>query len=150
MKLKFMILFFVILLQFACKTTTNQMVQKQKEGLWVEYDTLDVVYKTIGKYQQNNQIGTWKYYRNNKLIRKEKYYKDTCKTKFYHPNGKLQKKGYTTFEVKDHLNHWYYFGKWQYYDKNRHYLHSKYYYKGKPSDSAFTDYQENEMRFSTH
>lgn len=71
-----------------------------------------IIYKVVEKYRNNQEIGTWKYYNNNKLVRKEKYCNTTCKTRFYHNNGKLQKKGYTKLEVNNDSLHWYYYGKY--------------------------------------
>lgn len=149
-KLQFLVLIFPLFFLYSCKTNINQTINKQKQGLWIEYDTLDYVYKIVGKYKNDNEVGTWKYYNNNKLIRKEKYFKNRCKTKFYHSNGKLQKKGYTKSEVKNNLNHWYYYGEWKFFDKNRKYEKSKFYFKGKTSDSLKTDYEESIMRFRTN
>lgn len=140
----------VITSLFSCKSKINQTVNKQKQGLWIEYDTLEYIYKTVGKFKDNSEIGTWKYYYNNKLVRKEKYYKENCKTKFYYPNGRLEKKGYTKHEIKNNLNHWYYYGTWKYYDTTGKFINKKIYYKGKTADSLSQDYQEFKTRFKTN
>jgi antitoxin component YwqK of YwqJK toxin-antitoxin module len=115
-KLLFTIL--VIITIISCKTKINQMVNHQREGMWITTDTLDSIYVTKGRYRKGAEIGTWKYFYNNRLVQKEKYCKSICKTTFYYPNGKIMKKGTTKMESNAEGDHWYYFGKWSFYDKN--------------------------------
>ena len=138
-KLIFLFSFLVII---GCRTKLNQTINHQKEGLWIEYDTLQYVYKTVGKYHKNEQTGTWKYYYNSKLVRKEKYNKSICKTKLYYPNGKLEKKGYTQLDAKNDTLHWFYFGEWKFYNTNRKLVKSTIYTKGKTADSLNANHCE--------
>jgi antitoxin component YwqK of YwqJK toxin-antitoxin module len=134
-QLKYLFIIIIMVSILGCKSKINQLVNQQREGRWVTYDTLDYVYKTRGRYHNNEEIGTWKYYRKDILIRKDKYCKNICKTKFFHPNGRLQKKGCTKSETKKDSLHWFYFGKWKYYDLNRKLIKSAMYINGKTSDS---------------
>ncbi len=134
---------------FGCKTKLNQTIDKQKEGQWIQYDTLEYIYKVVGKYHKNEEIGTWRYYYNNKLVRKEKYNKNICKTKFYHSNGKLLKKGYTKLETKNNILHWFYFGNWKFYDSTRIFIKKVEYVNGKTKDSINANYSEIKMNFTS-
>jgi antitoxin component YwqK of YwqJK toxin-antitoxin module len=102
----------------SCKPKLNQMVNHQREGKWITTDTLDSIYTTKGRYRKGTEIGTWKYFYNNRLVQKEKYHKSICKTTFYYPNGKIMKQGNTKSESNATETHWYYFGKWYFYDKS--------------------------------
>lgn len=109
---------FILINCLSCKPKINQTVNNLPEGKWITIDTLDYIYKTKGKYHKGSEIGIWKYYNNNKLIRKEKYKRNLCKTTFYFSNGKKQKQGLTKLVVEDSLNHWFYSGKWKFYNQN--------------------------------
>jgi hypothetical protein len=53
------------------------------------------------------------------LIKKQRYHKTYCKTKFFHKNRKTRAKGITRLDEKPKEIHWYYSGIWKYYDKRR-------------------------------
>lgn len=108
--------FIVVTCIIACKSKTNQIINHKKEGKWITIDTLDYIYITKGKYQKGNEIGTWRQYCNGKLVKKEKYHKSTSNIKFYHPNGKIMKKGHTKSDHNAIEDHWYYYGKWYFYN----------------------------------
>jgi antitoxin component YwqK of YwqJK toxin-antitoxin module len=127
----------ILLISLGCKSiqkkqAVNQIINKQKQGIWIQVDTLNYIYKIVGKYINNQEVGTWKYYNNDKLVRKEKYKNNTCKTKFYHKNGKLFKKGFTEYETKKDSIHWYYFGKWKTYNEQGQLIETIKYIKGVP------------------
>jgi hypothetical protein len=110
---------FIIVGIFSCKSKVNQIVNHQREGKWITIDTLDSIYIAKGKYRMDNEIRTWKYFYNGKMVRKEKYKKrGVCKTKFYLSNGKIMKKGSTKLESNSKEDHWYYYGKWYFYNAN--------------------------------
>lgn len=111
------------------------MINNKQEGLWITSDTLDYLYTIKGKYSKGLEKGTWRYFKNNKLDRKEKYKKDKCLIKFYHTNGKIMKIGYTKFDKNDKETHWYYNGKWKYYDENNILIRINVFEKGKITDS---------------
>jgi antitoxin component YwqK of YwqJK toxin-antitoxin module len=102
----------------SCKPKINQIINKKREGNWITTDTLDKIYTSKGKYRNGFEIGKWKYYKENNLVKKEVYRKNFCKTTFYHPNGKVMKKGYTKFESNSNDDRWFYFGNWKFYDTN--------------------------------
>lgn len=110
------ILLISILFFLGCKTKINQVKNNLPEGKWVMIDTLEYPYITKGKYHKGKEIGTWKYTYNGKLDRKEKYKNGQCFTKFYYPNGKLMKKGYTQFDDNEKEAHWFYTGDWDFFN----------------------------------
>ncbi|WP_051590633.1 hypothetical protein [Flavobacterium daejeonense] len=101
----------------SCKSKINQTINNIPEGKWITIDTLDFIYTVKGKYRKGVEVGTWKSFNNRKLVKKEKYKKNLCKTTFYFPNGKKQKQGYTKLVVEDSLSHWFYSGKWRFYNQ---------------------------------
>ena len=113
---KYIYIIFVAIGIIGCKTRINQMVNNQREGRWKTTDTLDFVYISKGKYTKGREIGTWKYFYDGKLVRKEKYHDTICNMTFYHPNGKIMKKGKSKTESNSETIHWYYFGKWHFYN----------------------------------
>ena len=127
------ILLISILFFLGCKTKINQVKNNLPEGKWVMIDTLEHenIYITKGKFHKGKEIGTWKYTYNGKLDRKEKYKNGQCFTKFYYPNGKLMKKGYTQFEDNVKEAHWFYTGDWNYFNENGQLVSIKTFDKGK-------------------
>jgi antitoxin component YwqK of YwqJK toxin-antitoxin module len=113
---KFLFTIAVIISIMGCKSKINQMVNHQREGRWVTIDTLDSIYIVRGKYHKNTEIGTWKHIYNGRIVKKENYRNGVSKATFYHPNGKIMKRGYTKLESTAYEDHWYYFGKWSFYD----------------------------------
>ena len=98
---------------------TNQTINKKREGLWIEKNSLDSSnYKSVGHYKNDDPIKKWHYYLDGKIIKKEKYKKSYCKTKRYHENGKLQSKGKTVLDTSGKYAHWYYNEEWKFYDDN--------------------------------
>ncbi len=113
---KYIYIIFVAIGIIGCKTRINQMVNHQRECRWKTTDTLDFVYISKGKYSKGKEIGTWKYFYNGKLVRKEKYHYAICNMTFYHPNGKIMKQGKSKTESNSETSHWYYYGKWHFYN----------------------------------
>lgn len=116
---KLYFLFAVCLLILGCKT--NQIKYGQRDGIWIEEYSLDSIkndqnYKSKEIYHLGKPIRTWKYFKNNKLIRKESYKKDFCKVTFYYENGKIEKTGKTKVDVSQKETHWYYDGNWMFFD----------------------------------
>lgn len=115
---------------FGCKSKINQVKDNLREGKWVTVDSLGFKYTIKGKYHKGNEIGTWRYFENNKLIRKEKYKKNKCFTKFFYSNGKLMQKGFTELVNNDKETHWYYAGDWYYYNEKGQRISIKTFEKG--------------------
>ena len=115
-----LIIFFLIILLASCKTASiNQKVDKKKEGLWIEnYTNGSDEYKSIGKYHLDDPIKKWRYFLKGKIIKKEKYNHNICKTTNYFENGKIQSKGQTRTTTDSIETHWFYDGDWKYYDEN--------------------------------
>jgi antitoxin component YwqK of YwqJK toxin-antitoxin module len=124
------VLFCVFSIICGCKT--NQIVNKEREGRWIFSDTInDVVYKSRGKYKKGIEQKTWRYFANNKRIKKEKYKNGVCYTKNFFDNGRLKSKGKTQMITLNHEIHWFYFGDWQFYDESGKLTEVKKYEKGK-------------------
>ena len=113
----FYLLLIVSLSLLGCKT--NQMKNKLREGRWVEQYVQDgASYKSIGSYKKGDPIKKWRYYLDGKIIKREKYNGNTCKTIFYHENGKIQSRGISKIDTTGKYAHWYYSGDWLYYNEN--------------------------------
>lgn len=112
------VLFFTIILLFvSCKT--NQTVNGKREGKWKFTSTVnDTLYFQKGRYTNGIESGTWKAYKNKKLVSKEKYKGKIGYMTNYHLNGKIQSKGTTKIEETGKYFKWCLSGDWNYYDKN--------------------------------
>lgn len=128
-KIIFPILF---LLLISCKSkSTNQTINKKREGIWItEYELDSTKYKSIEYYKHNIPVKTWKEYVNEKKYKKEKYKSKICKVTFYHPNGKKESKGLTKQEISAKKSHWFYTGKWKFYSEKGKLIQIKNYEKG--------------------
>jgi hypothetical protein len=110
------ILIGLLFLIFGCKT--NQMKNKQRVGLWIEKYSLDSLhYKSVGKYRKGDPVRRWRYYLNNKIIKREKYKRNTSITRFYHENGEIRSTGKSKLETSGKNLHWFYFGDWKYFNE---------------------------------
>lgn len=113
----------IVLILISCQPTKiNQYVKvpgKQlRHGLWIEKENSEfgeVVEK--GKYDHGEKIGTWKTTVGGKRFQKDVIKNGITKTKIYHPNGKLMKKGQSRTEISLNQRLWYKFGEWKYFDK---------------------------------
>ena len=91
------------------------MLNKKRQGLWIETYAVDSAnHKSIGTYKNDDPIKKWRYFLNGKLIKKERYRKNYCSTKFFHENGKRRAKGITRLDQNGKEIHWYYSGTWNY------------------------------------
>ena len=123
-------LFFIVSINCGCKT--NLMVNKERNGKWIFSDTInDIVYKSKGKYKNGIEQKTWRYFANNKRIKKEKYKNEVCYTTNFFDNGRLKSKGKTQMITVNQEIHWFYFGDWQFYDESGKLIEIKKYDKGK-------------------
>jgi antitoxin component YwqK of YwqJK toxin-antitoxin module len=111
------LLFMFILI--GCKSTPiNQKINKKRESLWIENYAVDSAkYKSVGKYHLDDPIKKWRYYLNGKIIKREKYKRNICKTTTYFENGKIQSKGQTKTTTSNIEIHWFYDGDWNFFDK---------------------------------
>ena len=113
---KFTLLFIGMLIFCSCKTT-NQTVNNEREGIWIEEYAIDSAhYKSTGTYKKGDPVKKWRYYLNGKLTKKERYHKMYCKTKFFNENRKTRAKGITRLDEDPKAIHWYYSGIWKHYD----------------------------------
>ncbi|MBP9794038.1 MAG: hypothetical protein KBC56_08570 [Flavobacterium sp.] len=143
-KLEMVLLFFSFCF-LGCKTQINQTKNNLQEGKWIVVDTFDYPYISKGKYHKGKPVGSWKYFYNGKLDRKERYKKNSCLTKFYYPNGQIKQQGYTQTESNNNKMHWYYTGNWNYFDSNGKLTRVNVFEKGKIIDSIM-NVSENKNR----
>lgn len=105
-----------------------ELLNKQRYNL---LHRLSEGYYYKGRYRKDTEVGTWRYFMNGKLIRKEKYKGATAYTRFYHSNGKIECEGKTFLDSSLKLIHWYYTGFWKCYDENGILIVTRNYEKGK-------------------
>ena len=112
----FILLFCGILLSGCKSKPINQMVDKKKEGVWIDnYEQDSIKYKSVENYKNDEPVKKWKSYINGKIYKTEKYKNGICTVKYYYKNGKLQSKGKTKIEIDSKEMHWFYFGDWKFY-----------------------------------
>lgn len=134
----------------------NRMVNGHKQGRWIyaadlikkDFETLKERgyhlpqelkegYYYKGRYRKDSEVGTWRYFMNGRLIRKEKYKGAIAYTRFYHHNGKIDCEGKTVFDSSAKFIHWYYTGFWKCYDENGILIVTRNYEKGKMINEAY-------------
>ena len=140
MNIKYIFLLFICTLLSCVPTKVNQHIKdgkvQKREGKWIESNATEHgIFVSKGKYKKGLKIGVWRTFIDHKIDQKEIYQKEVIKTKFFHPNGKVKKKGQSTTEVTDEYIHWYYNGDWKYYNEKGKLIFIKKYNKGKPLDS---------------
>ena len=102
-----------LVLILICYSCSNRLVHGKKQGFWKEKDTInDQIYISKGRYNRDVNVGTWRYYHQKKLYKKEIYNGSSCKVFLYDEQGKLIRSGFTKMEIKDSESHWYYEGYW--------------------------------------
>lgn len=107
----------VVLLISSCKI--NQYKNGLRSGKWVFRDTTTgSIVKNKGLFKKGIEIGTWKYFENKELCKKEIYTDSIAKVLFYHPNGKIKKSGQTMMMRDSTMSHWFYYGEWKNYNKS--------------------------------
>ena len=128
----FVILSSLLLSLYSCNSAlTNQKINKKREGLWIEkYSQDNANYRSIGKYKNDDPIKKWRYYLDEKIIKKEKYKDNNCFTRIYYENGKIQSKGTTTLDTTAKYAHWYYSDDWKFYNNKGKLILKRKYEKG--------------------
>ena len=113
----------------ACKI--NQVKNGMRTGLWISKDNNgEAGFKSRGRYRNDKERGTWKYFYNDTLYQKDKYSGNNGRVKFFHPNQRIRAKGKTEMEFNGKLLHWYYTGDWEYFDEQGKLLKIVTYKKG--------------------
>ena len=131
MRQLFILLICTILISGCKSKPINQMIDKKKEGVWIEkYSEDSTHYKSYEYYKDNQPVKKWKSYINGKIYKTEKYRNGICIVKYYHENGKLQSKGKTKIEIDSVETHWFYFGKWKFYSEKGKLTEIRKYNKG--------------------
>jgi antitoxin component YwqK of YwqJK toxin-antitoxin module len=94
----------------------------------VEQYSLDSAhYKSVGKYKNDDPIKVVLLL-DGKII-KRKHTGNTCYTKFYHQNGKIQSRGTTVLDTS--TKYWFYSGNWKFYDNKGKLIIERNYQSGK-------------------
>lgn len=123
------ILSFLMLIITSCKT--NKTINNHREGKWIFKDTLNgVSYKSKGKYKQSQEIKTWKYFENGKLVKTEKYKDSICYIKTFDEKGRTTSVGKSIIVEENNETHWYLTGDWIFFDKKGKVIGIKKYEKG--------------------
>jgi antitoxin component YwqK of YwqJK toxin-antitoxin module len=123
------ILSFLMLIITSCKT--NKTINNHREGKWIFKDTLNgVSYKSKGKYKQSQEIKTWKYFENGKLVKTEKYKDSICNIKTFDEKGRTTSVGKSIIVEENNETHWYLTGDWIFFDKKGKVIGIKKYEKG--------------------
>ena len=124
--MKQILLLLLLTIFVSCKT--NQTINKQKQGIWIETVVMDSVkYKSKGRFRNNNEIGKWKYFENGKKVKKEIFKENYTIKTFYHPNGKIASTGHTKTNENAKMLHWFYDGIWKFYDEKGQLIRIKIY-----------------------
>jgi antitoxin component YwqK of YwqJK toxin-antitoxin module len=123
------ILSFLLLIITSCKT--NKTINNHREGKWIFKDTLNgVSYKSKGKYKKSQEIKTWKYFENGKLVKTEKYRDSICNIKTFDEKGRTTSVGKSMIVEENNETHWFLTGDWIFFDKKGKVIGIKKYEKG--------------------
>lgn len=141
-------LLFCGVMLFGCKSKPiNQIVDKKREGTWIDnYKQDSTVYKSFEYYKHDQPIKKWKSYINGKIYKTEKYKNGSCLVKYYYENGKVQSKGKTKIEVNSVETHWFYFGDWKFYSDKGKLVEVKKYDNGELVSERMVENQENRIK----
>lgn len=121
----------MVILLGSCQV--NRYKHNLKTGLWINKDDNgDVIYKSRGRYKYGKEKGTWKYYHDKTLFKKERHNGDTSEMWFYHLNKKVMANGKTEINFNGIEIHWYYTGDWKYFDQQGRLLKTVTYKLGNP------------------
>ena len=106
---------FILIGFSSCKT--NKTINQHREGKWVFKDIVnDVLYKSKGRYKQSQEIKTWKYFENHKLVKTEKYQDNICHIKTFDEKGRTTSIGKSIIVEESNQTHWHLTGDWIFFD----------------------------------
>lgn len=129
MKIKLIILIFILTLFSSCKT--NQIQNGLKQGKWITYDTIENdIYKYVEYYNKGEESKTWKTFKNKKLFKKIVNLKNKSLVTYYNRNRTIIESGQTFYEENEKERHWFYDGEWKHFDNKGKLIKIKYYYRG--------------------
>ena len=132
--MKKVFLFLVLSLFVSCRI--NKRVNGNLHGVWITKYYLDeknkkFLHKSREVYRAGIPIRTWKTYLDGKLVKKEKYFKDTTATvTHFYLNGKIEKKGRTKTTLNKKETHWFYEGSWEFFKDDGSKTHTTLYVNG--------------------
>lgn len=127
----FRFVFLLLLLAITISCKTNKTINHHREGKWVFKDTVKgVLYKSKGKYKQSQEIKTWKYFENRKLVKIEKYEENICHSKTFDEKGRTTSIGKSMIVEENNETHWHLTGDWIFFDENGKIIGIKKYVKG--------------------
>ena len=127
-------IFLSIVVLFLQSCAINQSDGIQKKGKWVYQYPLEDNQTEISKGRYNKkgeQKGIWKTKINNRLVKKERFIDNKVVIYYYHPNGKLERKGQGFFTQIGHITWFYYQGRWSIYNPKAELIQTNYYQQGK-------------------
>ncbi len=125
----------------SCQSAKNQYLElskniKVKNGYWEEKDDYPgQIFISKGHYLKGHKSGKWLTTLNGHRYQKDIYKDSVTKTRFYHSNGRLFKKGKSKTIKNANSVVWFYDGVWKYYGERGKLSHIKIYRKDKNSDS---------------
>ena len=126
---RFIFLFLLLTITISCKT--NKTINHHREGKWVFKDTVNgILYKSKGKYKQSQEIKTWKYFENRKLVKIEKYEDNICHIKTFDEKGRTTSIGKSMIVEENNETHWYLTGDWIFFNESEKIIGIKKYEKG--------------------
>lgn len=120
---------FILIGFSSCKT--NKTINQHREGKWVFKDPVNgILYKSKGRYKQSQEIKTWKYFENHKLVKTEKYQDNICHIKTFDEKGRTTSIGKSIIVEESNETHWYLTGDWIFFDEKGKIIGIKKYEKG--------------------
>lgn len=109
----------ILLLVFVIGCKTNRKHNGFRQGKWITYDSINGdYYKYIEKYKNDEEVKTWKTFKNKKLYKKEIHIRNISYITYYNEAKKVVVRGQSKYEKNSKLIHWFYFGDWNYYNQN--------------------------------
>lgn len=107
-----------------------------REGKWITWwDEEEKVPMSIVNFKNGYEKGVQKEYNLDGTLRlKFRFLKNRVHVKYYHSNGKLEKKGWSIMDYKE--LHYYWHGKWKFYNEKGKFERSALYKYG--TDTSYT------------
>lgn len=95
--------------------------QGERHGPWVSYyDTSNTVRANTGHFRHGREVGRWRYYTPGAgLERWERFHRNrlgVVSIAYFHPNGRLARRGRARYVQEADGAHFYWFGDWRVYD----------------------------------
>ncbi|MDP2424047.1 MAG: hypothetical protein U1C46_03555 [Bacteroidales bacterium] len=125
--MKFVLIGLAMMLSFHLTAQNNtRRLNRHKEnhqahGRWIYYygDSVGKI-QCAGRYKNGIPVGRWMtYYEDGSKYVRTRHFKERAREVRFHPNGKLEKKGWSKLMLDDPSGiRYYWHGKWKLYDEN--------------------------------